>query len=502
MQLFNSRDAAYKTPFGAVTAGADVTLTIRAPRALAVSEAMLCVAFEFDRETLERPMRWLGLDGDHDRYAVTLPTGGRLGPVWYYFSLKRFDRPTMYIGRDAHAGNGACVLTAELPPTFLQVVYDGAYHVPDWYGRGVTYHIFPDRFHRLKTPDPAGLAGRRTVHKNWNDTPDYLPDENGEIHNRDFFGGSLAGVAAKLPYLQGLGVTTLYFSPIFEAASNHRYDTADYRAVDPMLGSEKDFTALCRKAEDLGIRVMLDGVFNHTGYDSRYFNGRGTYPEPGAHQSKDSPYYPWYEFQEWPFTYDSWWGIYTLPQVNEMCPDYTRFIFDGPDSVIRHWLRAGASGWRLDVADELPDEFIAGLRAAARAEKPDAVVIGEVWEDATTKVAYDRRRRYLLGHELDGVMNYPLRNALLGYLLGGDAVRFRDEMESLRENYPKPAFYSLMNIIGTHDTPRALTVLGAEGPEYQLPREGRAAFRMAPEQRARAARRLKLGALVQFAFPG
>jgi glycosidase len=247
---------------------------------------------------------------------------------------------------------------------------------------------------------------------------------------------------------------------------------------------------------------MLDGVFNHTGYDSRYFNGRGTYPEPGAHQSKDSRYYPWYDFQAWPFAYSSWWGIYTLPQVNEMNPDYMSFILDGPDSVIRHWLRAGASGWRLDVADELPDAFIERLRAAARAEKPDAVVIGEVWEDASTKISYDCRRRYLLGRELDGVMNYPLRDALLGYLLGGDAARFRDELETLRENYPKPAFYSLMNILGTHDTPRALTVLGAEGPEYQLPRGERAAFRLPPEARARAVRRLKIAALLQFSFPG
>jgi glycosidase len=250
------------------------------------------------------------------------------------------------------------------------------------------------------------------------------------------------------------------------------------------------------------MRVMLDGVFNHTGFDSRYFNGRGTYDEPGAYQSKDSPYYGWYDFQEWPHRYSSWWGIYTLPQVNESNPGYLRHIIEDEDSVIRRWLRAGASAWRLDVADELPDDFLVRLRAAARAETPDAVIIGEVWEDASHKVAYGVRRRYLLGRELDGVMNYPFRNALLGYLLGGDAARFRCEMETLRENYPAPVFGSLMNIVGTHDTPRALTVLGVDESLYGRPREERAAYTLPPERRARARARLKLASLIQYAFPG
>jgi len=501
--LFNSRDLAHKSPYGAVTSGTEVFLKIKAPRALAVSEAVLYTAFEFDRQNREVVMEWTGLDGDHDGYAVTLPTEDRLGPVWYHFKLRRFDRPDMYIGCDVQASDGSGVLSETLPSPFLLTVYDGAYDVPDWYGQGVTYHLFPDRFRRTALPDPAKLVGRRTVHHNWDDTPDFLPDEKGEIRNRDFFGGSLAGVREKLPYLQSLGVTTIYFSPIFEAASNHRYDTADYHRVDPMFGSEEQFAALCREAAALGMRVLLDGVFSHTGYDSRYFNGRGTYPELGAHQSKESPYYAWYDFRVWPYDYSAWWGIYTLPQVVETEPSYMDFILNGPDSVIRHWLRAGASGWRLDVADELPGEFIERLRHAARAEKKDAVIIGEVWEDATTKVAYDKRRRYLLGHELDGVMNYPLRDALLDFLLHGDAARFRDRMETLRENYPKPAYYSLMNHIGTHDTPRVLTVLGVEGsPDYTWPREQRAAHRLSPEVRSKAVKRLKAAALIQFAFPG
>ena len=500
--LFNSRDPAYKTPFGAVASGTNVTLSIRAPRELAVSEAVLVVAYEFDREAWDKVMTWTGLLDGYDHYTVTLPTDNRLGPVWYSFTLRRFDRPDMYIERDAELSDGSGVLTQTTPQPFLQTVYDGAFEVPDWYGKGITYHIFPDRFHRKAVPNPKGLVGDRIVHKKWEDTPDFRPEPNGEIRNRDFFGGSIAGVRDKLPYLKSLGVTTLYFSPIFEAATNHRYDTADYLAVDPMFGTQEEFSALCVDAARLDMRIILDGVFSHTGYDSRYFNGRGTYPELGARQSKDSPYYSWYDFTEWPNKYSCWWDFYTLPQVIETDPSYMDFILNKPDSVVKHWLRAGASGWRLDVADELPDEFIARLRLAARQEKPDTVVIGEVWEDAVTKISYDSRRQYLLGHELDGVMNYPFRDELLNYLLGGDAARFAHRMETLRENYPRQAFFSLMNIIGTHDTPRVLTVLGVKGRDYEQPREKRAGYRLPPETRAKAKKRLMMGVLIQITFPG
>ena len=250
------------------------------------------------------------------------------------------------------------------------------------------------------------------------------------------------------------------------------------------------------------MRVVLDGVFNHTGYDSRYFNGRGRYDSLGAHQSKDSPYCPWYEFSEWPDQYGSWWGIYTLPQVNECNPDYQSFIFRDADSVVRRWLRLGASGWRLDVADELPDDFIAGLNAAAKQEKPDALVIGEVWEDASNKIAYSERRRYFGGGELDSVMNYPLRDAILAYLNGGTAEHFAETMETLRENYPRDVFYNLMNIIGTHDTARALTVLGVRSEDWKKSRDERAHYELPPDRLETAKRRLRLAAVIQFTMPG
>ena len=295
-------------------------------------------------------------------------------------------------------------------------------------------------------------------------------------------------------------MTTLYLNPIFEAASNHRYNTADYMAIDPMLGTEEDFRALCREAHARGMRVLLDGVFNHTGSASRYFNADGFYPDLGAAQSKDSPYYNWYHFSHWPDSYDAWWGIKTLPAVEENQASYRDFIIRSENSVVRHWLRCGADGWRLDVADELPDDFIAELRQAMDAEKPDCLLLGEVWEDGSNKIAYDRRRKYLLGRETHGLMNYPFRTAALDWLCGGDAAAFRESMEQLRENYPSPAFYSAMNFLSTHDTPRVLTLLGGEPTSAD--KAERAAARLSPAGRELARRRLMLGALLLYAFPG
>ena len=484
--VYNSRDARCKSPYGAVPSGTKVQLTLRPLRAEGFSRATMSARFEFrDDATVTLNMPWSGLDGARDLFTCTLDTGDYVGLVWYSFGLERLD------------GKGR-----KMFGPYQLTVYDGGEVVPEWFGEGTTYQIFPDRFRRTRVPDPQGMVGGRWVHTAWQEEPEFRPDKNGEIRNRDFFGGDLKGVMEKLDYLQGLGVETLYFCPIFEAAENHRYGTADYSNIDPMLGTEEDFTQLCAMAHQRGMRVMLDGVFNHTGYVSRYFNGDGFYPTPGACQSEDSPYRSWFNFIHWPDQYESWWGIYSLPAVNEHDPSYRNFIFGGEDSVVRRWLRAGADGWRLDVADELPDDFVRGIHEAARAEKPDAVIIGEVWEDGSTKVAYGVRRRHIMGRHCDGLMNYPFRNAVLSYLKGGDAADFVNAMETLRENYPRFAYYSAMNSLGTHDTARILTLLGAEeGCEHQS-KEWRSNYRLGPDQRRRAKELLKLGAALMFAFPG
>ena len=484
--VYDSRSVRFKSPYGAVPSGTQVTFTLRPLRSEGYSRGKLTARLEQrDNQIITVELPWTDTDLGRDAFSGVLDTGDYVGLVWYTFQLETITGRRWNIKEE-----------------YQLTVYDGSEIVPRWFGEGVSYQIFPDRFRRTRVPDPAGLVGGRTVHQSWQEEPEYRPDANGEIRNRDFFGGDLRGVIEELDYLQSLGVETLYFNPIFEAAENHRYGTADYSRVDPMLGTNEDFSELCRQAHRRGMRVMLDGVFNHTGFVSRYFNGDGFYPEPGAHQSQDSPWYSWYSFQQWPDRYESWWGIYTLPAVNEHDPSYREFIFGGENSVVRRWLRAGADGWRLDVADELPDDFVHGVHAAARAEKPDAVVIGEVWEDGSTKVAYGVRRRHILGGHCDGLMNYPFRGAALDYLRGGDARDFMEAMETLRENYPRFAFYSAMNSLGTHDTSRILTLLGVGSECRDRSREWRAGFRMDPEQRRRGKELLKLGAVLLFAFPG
>ena len=483
--LFDPRDERYKSPYGAVSAGTVVHFALRPERAQAFSRAVLTARFESRANELVRIfLPWSGRDGERDVFAGSLPTGDYVGLIFYSFRLEGLDGRTRTLGE------------------YQLTVYDGCEQVPAWFGEGTCYQIFPDRFRRSRIPDPGGMVGGRSVHAAWQEEPEYRPDARGEVRNRDFFGGDLKGVLEQLPYLQSLGVETLYFNPIFEAAENHRYGTADYDHVDPMLGCDADFSALCRAAHARGMRVILDGVFNHTGFVSRYFNGDGFYPQPGAAQSQQSPYYPWFHFQHWPDRFDSWWGIYTLPAVNEGEDSYRDYIIRGEHSIVRRWLQAGADGWRLDVADELPDDFIRELHQAVRAADPNAVVIGEVWEDGSTKIAYGVRRRHILGGHCDGLMNYPFRNSLISFLLGADAACFRDAMETLRENYPPFAFASAMNFLGTHDTPRILTLLGVGSDCRENTKAWRADFRMGAGQRALALARLRLGALVLFAFPG
>ena len=490
--VFDSRSTLCKKPFGAVVCGQSVTFTCRPLAEEGFTHCTLALHREFADVRHEVELTSFGREDDRIRFSVTLPACDEPDLCWYHFRFRRQDGSDCVLDKTGYRNDG------KVTPWQMTVYEENK--TPQWFGGGLTYQIFPDRFHRLSLPETEGLIGNRWVHENWDDTPEWRPDPDGEIRNRDFFGGSLAGVAEKLDYLAEMGVSTIYFCPIFESASNHRYNTASYENIDPMLGTEEDFRSLCAKAKEKGIRIILDGVFNHIGSQSLYFNEDGFYPTLGAAQSKKSPYYDWFDFRKWPTDYDSWWGFKTLPNVREDCPAYVDYIIENEHSIIRRWLEAGASGWRLDVADELPDWFIAKIRSVMEESAPDSFLLGEVWEDASIKVAYDRRRKYLLGHELHSVMNYPFRTALLAYLKGGDADLFRETMETLRENYPRDAFYAAMNFLTTHDTPRILTLLGADA----LPdtKDERAAFRLSPAQRALGLERLHLAALTLYTFPG
>lgn len=487
LHLYNPRDTQYKSPYGAVAAGTSVQLTLRPRRAEGFSRVFLTARLEQDENRIiELPMPWNDCSPERDAFTCTLNTGTYVGLIWYSFHLETL------MGRQRVLG------------PYQLTVYDGTDLVPDWFGKGLCYQIFPDRFFRsMHTPLPVleAMPGNRHLHPDWTEEPwegSIATGPNDQpLYNRDFFGGNLAGITEKLDFLSRLGVETLYLCPIFESAENHRYSTADYRKIDPLLGSEQDFCTLCHQAHARGMRVILDGVFSHTGFTSRYFNGDGFYPTLGATQSQDAPCYPWYQWIHWPNEYDSWWGIPSLPTLDKHCTSYQQFLYGGPDSVIPHWLRLGADGWRLDVADELPDDFIRGIHHATRQASSNALLLGEVWEDGSTKVAYGVRRKHLLGQHLDGLMNYPFRTALLAFLLGGNGTAFQTEMETLREHYPPFAFYNAMNFLGTHDTPRILTLLGTGNQLDQ-----RSSFLLTPTEQAHGLTLLKLGLLVLFGFPG
>ena len=300
-----------------------------------------------------------------------------------------------------------------------------------------------------------------------------------------------------------MGVTCLYFTPVFESHSNHRYDTADYSKIDPLLGSEEDLTQLCAAASKAGaIRVILTGCSATPAATASTSTGRPLPPPRGPTTPQQSPYYPWYTFRQWPNSYDCWWNFDTLPNVNETNDSYNEYI-NGPQGIVRKWLKAGASGWRLDVADELPDLFLDRLHDAVKAEQPDALILGEVWEDASNKSAYGVRRRYLLGRQLDTVMNYPFRDAILGFLLGEDPGRFAEAVETIVENYPPQCLNLLMNHIGTHDTERGPHRAGGRACRRPGPGvAGRPEATTTPAQRETGVRRLKLASLIQYLLPG
>ncbi len=416
------------------------------------------------------------------------------GLFYYYYSVK--------------AGETELCLGGERPVELEEIenhvgerqllVYAADYKTSENFRRGVVYQVFVDRFaksEKHELPVKEGVV----FDPDWeNGIPQYGEYPGAEVANNVFFGGSLYGVIEKLDYIASLGVTTIYLSPIFDAYSNHKYDTGDYLTVDEMFGGNEALSELCRAAEQRDIRIILDGVFNHTGADSIYFNRFGHYDSVGAYQSQKSPYAEWYKFQDFPEVYESWWGVKVLPRVDSSNPEYQDFI---THLVVPQWMREGIAGWRLDVADELSNEFLYKFRESVRECDPDGVVIGEVWEDASDKVSYDRRRYYLRGKQLDSVMNYPLRDAILSYVKNGDADKLRRFTEGTYRRYPKGSSDTLLNFLGTHDTERILTIFGGE-PCGEHTNEELSTMHMTPEQREAGAKRLMFAYSILAGLPG
>ncbi len=489
--LFDSRNEQFKKPFGCLVQKDTVTVNLYIKDA---GETGVLFLLEKDGEdTVPYAMEKTGEVNGYDVYSAGVVIGDA-GLYFYCFKIL-WENGEQLVYRDAYN-----------QPVFDEgrrwqlTCYSEVYEPPESFYGGVMYQIFPDRFNRKGLCDTKDKLTPFYIHENLNDTPVFLPDSEGTIWNNDFYGGNFAGIIEKLPYLQSLGVNIIYLNPIFKAYSNHRYDTADYMQVDPLLGTNEDFKIFCDEAHKLGMRVILDGVFSHTGSDSLYFDEYNRFGG-GAYHDWNSPYREWYQFEEHPYKYTSWWGIKTLPCVDENNASYQQYIIEDENSVIRYWLRQGADGWRLDVADELPDGFLYKLYHAVKEEKPDSIVIGEVWEDASNKISYGNRRHYLQGGCLDGVMNYVWRDAIIRFARREmSAEDFCESVMTLCEHYPKAALHSMMNILSTHDTPRILTVLGIDNVPQS--REERAAYRLTEKQRELAKNRLILASFLQFLLPG
>ncbi len=492
-RLFNSLLAAYKTPFGAVRAGEEVRFCLTVPEHVGFVQPRLVLRRD-GGGAAEYQMAYLATEEGICRFEYTL-TAPAVGLYFYHFDLYS-DYRKIFRGE----GGEGVIGTEPDGPAWQLTVYEPDFTTPESLKGSVLYQIFPDRFFEGRPGKEMPFADR-IYRQHKQGKPYFWPNETGGYLNRDYYGGDFEGIRQKLPYLQSLRVGWIYLNPIFEAHANHRYNTADYMNADPLLGTNEEFSRLCAEAKERGIRIILDGVFSHTGSDSIYFNREGRYGRGGAYRNICSPYHSWYDFsKDYPCGYRSWWGFSSLPEVNEHDPEYQKFIC-GPGGVIDTWMQRGASGFRLDVADELPDDFIEKIRCAVKAHGEDCYLLGEVWEDATTKLAYDVRRTYLLGKGLDAVMNYPFRNAILAFVGGGSAADFAGQVMDICEHYPAPALHTLMNFLSSHDTERAVTALAGE-PILGRDRYWQSKQHLAPEAYEEGVRRMILAYTLLYTLPG
>ncbi len=487
---YNSKCEDFKKPFGAVSNDQKVTFSIH----VAKNENPTGVTFVYRMDSSQAPIY------------IDMQKTGELDNFFVYTCHVLFKKADLYFYRfEIITADGVkfvglkdgCAEIEDWLPEWQLTVYDSNFTTPNWAKGGIMYQIFPDRFCRSDKFTPLPSKNTRIIHENWNDIPDFIYD-NPNYKANDYFCGNIMGIMEKLDYIKDLNVDIIYLNPIFESPEYHRYSTSDYMNTDPYFGTNELFKEFTKRCDKLGIKVILDGVFSHTGADSIYFNRYGNYDSVGAYNSTESPYYNWYSFINYPDKYESWWGFENLPNVNETNPEYMEYI-TGEKGIIEHWQNLGCNGWRLDVADELPDEFIDSLYKRAKTVDKDCFIVGEVWEDATNKFAYNKRRRYLLGGQMDSVMNYPWRTAILEYVKNGDEKLFNDRLMCIMENYPPHVLQCLMNSISTHDTLRAITYFGVE---HDVPDNEKGAYKMTPEEYSKGKNMLMQATFLQFTLPG
>ena len=491
--LYDSKNLKYKTPFGCLKVGEVCSVRLDIPSLCNAKEVFLLFVNDHTGEEHKLSMKFSKKEDMYDIYSLkfSMDCAGL-----YFYKFLITDQNTSFElykeGKyETNIGQG---------DMWQLSVCEKDFYVPESFKGKVMYQIFPDRFNKEGECNLKNKLTPFCIHENKNDTPYFKPNEKGVVLNNDFYGGNLKGIEKKLPYIKSLGVSIIYLNPIFKAFSNHRYDTCDYKKIDEMLGTEADFISLCKEAHKMGIKIILDGVFSHTGSNSIYFDSEKIFGT-GAVSCEDSPYKQWYNFTEYPHEFDAWWGIKTLPAVNELNDGYLDYIIRDKESVISHWLKLGADGFRLDVADELPDKFIYLLRKRVKEIKKESFVLGEVWEDASNKISYDKRRKYFVGSELDSVMNYCYKNAIIDFVCGKiSAEDFAYKVMELAENYPADCLHSLMNFLSTHDTARIINSLsGCETPNTK---EKQAQYKLTKEERSLGIGRLFTAAFLEFVLPG
>lgn len=485
---FNSRKIECKSPYGAVKCGEKLSLHF--PIASWVSVDKMFVFIRLGDVSTPVEMHFEKSENGFSVYTADYVFDAA-GIYYYRFEMRNRDG-VWYYGRGE---NGESVCGENLPEWQL-TVYKSSYKTPDFAKGNIIYHVFVDRFNRA---DGVKTKRKYRLHESFSESPEVV-SADGKYYADDFFGGNFNGIREKLDYLEELGVGIIYLSPIFKAYSNHRYDTGDYLKVDELLGTEDDFKRLLDAAHEKGMKIILDGVFNHSGADSLYFNKFGTYDSLGAYQSKSSPYYDWYYFKKFPDEYACWWGCDNVPDLNKSNKDYRALVF-GKNGVVEKWQKLGADGWRLDVVDELPIDFVNLLIKKIKSVNKDALVIGEVWEDASTKVSYGELRPYLLGDQLDGTMNYPFMNAIIAYVRDGDEKFFKDTVQSILENYPKETVYCLMNSLGTHDTVRTINAL-SDVRAHGWSKTHKLGYKLPDSEYEKAKKKLYLASVLQFTLPG
>ena len=490
--LFDSRKKLHKDPFGTLTPGQECRLNVHVPTSVGAVRAECILCLDGRQEELYFSMDVADTKGAYDILSGTVVLE-EAGLYFYYFRIYKKDGSFRLFkqGDTTNMEAGDKWQLSCIPADFT---------TPDWAKGAVIYQVFPDRFRKAGECDLKGKLEPYTDHKDWNEEVRWQPTPEGLVLNNDFYGGNFKGITEKMDYIASMGTTILYLNPISKSLSTHRYDTGDYKTPDPMLGTKEDFSALCDAAHKRGIKVILDGVYSHTGSDSLYFDKKKTFGGKGAYCSKDSAYYSWYTFHDYPNSYNSWWGFDTLPTINKMDPAFLEYIITGEDSVVAHWLRLGADGFRLDVVDELPDAFVAKLKQRIRQIRPDALLIGEVWEDASNKIAYGVRRRYFVDGVLDSCMNYPFRTAIINFLREwDDGEGFKNAVMTVLENYPPQVVACNMNLLGTHDTARILKALV---DDFDGSREEKAKRFLTPKQKETARQRLLVASFLQFMLPG